>query len=97
MEEGSKLNFENKIANNFFKFISREFYSKTIDHFELFKFILKVLTVNKSKHIIHKYICLLFQMLKNIVNKENITQVQYIIKEALSSVLKTKHVITLFT
>lgn len=96
MEEGSKLNFENKVANNFFKFLSREFYSKTIDNIELFKFILKVLTINKSKHIIYKYICLLFQVLKNIVNKDNITQVHYIINEALSSVLKTKHVTIIF-
>ena len=94
MEDGSKLSFENKVANNFFKFLSREFYSRSMEDFEIFKFILKVLTTNKSKTIIYKYISILFQLLNRIVLKDNsiFNQIQYIINEALSSVLKSKQV-----
>ena len=94
MEDGSKLSFENKVANNFFKFLSREFYSRSMEDFEIFTFILKVLTTNKSKTIIYKYICILFQLLNRIVLKDNsiFNQIQYIINEALSSILKSKQV-----
>ena len=65
-----------------------------MEDFEIFKFILKVLTTNKSKTIIYKYISILFQLLNRIVLKDNsiFNQIQYIINEALSSVLKSKQV-----
>jgi hypothetical protein len=96
MEVGTKINFDNKVAQNFFKFLSREVYSQSIDDFEALKFVLKVMTLNKSKTIVSKYICLFFDVIKNLVsNHSNISKFQVIINEALSSILNTKQVINL--
>ena len=56
MEDNPKLSFENKINNNLFKFLVREYFSNNMNPFEVLKFMSKILYSKISKWVKMKYI-----------------------------------------
>jgi hypothetical protein len=56
MEDNPKLTIDNKINNNLFRFIVREYFSNTLNPFEALKMVSKILYSKVSKLVKMKYI-----------------------------------------
>ena len=56
MEDNPKISFDNKINNNLFKFLVREYFSNSMNPFEALKFMSKILYSKISKWVKMKYI-----------------------------------------
>jgi len=56
MEDNPKLSFENKINNNIFKFLIREYHSKNINPFECLRILIKLIFSKLSKNVKVKYV-----------------------------------------
>ena len=60
MEDSSKLNYENKIKNNLFKFLLREFYQKdytpAVNLFEILKLMIEMFYSKVSNLVKIKYV-----------------------------------------
>ncbi len=56
MEDNHKLSFENKINNNFFKFLLREYLSNSMNPFEVLRSLIKIIFSKISKLVKLKYI-----------------------------------------
>lgn len=57
MEDNPKLSFENKVNNNLFKFLVREYLSQSMNPFEILRCMMKIIFSKISKLVKLKYIC----------------------------------------
>ncbi len=64
MEDNPKLSFENKINNNIFKFLTREYHSKKINPFECLRILIKLIFSKLSNNVKVKYVNVI-----NLMNK----------------------------
>jgi len=56
MDDNNKISFENKINNNFFKILVREYLSNSLNAFEILRGVVKIIFSRVSKLVKLKYI-----------------------------------------
>jgi hypothetical protein len=56
MEDNPKLSFENKINNNIFKFLIREYHSKKINPLKCLQILIKLIFSKLSNNVKIKYV-----------------------------------------